>query len=59
MEGQRSGAFRKADPEVMAAAVNAALTRVWHPYMIEIFADEDLEATSDRVCELLVDGLRN
>jgi AcrR family transcriptional regulator len=59
MEGQHSGAFRKADPEVLADAVNAALTRVWHPYMIEVFADEDLEATSDRVCELLVHGLRN
>jgi len=59
MEGQRSGAFRRADPEALVDAVNAALTRVWHPYMIEVFADEDLEATSDRVCELLVDGLRN
>jgi AcrR family transcriptional regulator len=57
MEGQRSGGFRKADPEVLADAVNGALTRVWHPYMIEVFADEDLEATSDRVCELLVNGL--
>jgi len=57
MEGQRSGAFRKADPEALADAANAALTRVWHPYMIEVFADEDLEATSDRVCELLVHGL--
>lgn len=57
MEGQRSGAFRKADPEVLADAVNTALTKVWHPYMIEVFADEDLEATSDRVCELLTNGL--
>lgn len=57
MEGQRSGAFRKADPEPLADAVHAALTRVWHPYMIEVFADEDLEATSDRVCELVVHGL--
>ena len=57
MEGQRSGAFRRADPEVLADAVNAALTRIWNPYMIEVFADEDLEATSDRVCELLVNGL--
>lgn len=57
MEGQRSGAFRKADPEALADAVNAALTRIWNPYMIEVFADEDLEATSDRVCELLVNGL--
>lgn len=57
MEGQRSGAFRKADPEALADAVNTALTKVWHPYMIEVFADEDLEATSDRVCELLTNGL--
>ncbi len=57
MEGQRAGAFRKADPEALAEAVHAALTRVWHPYMIEVFADEDLEATSDRVCNLLVNGL--
>lgn len=59
MEGQRSGAFRKADPEVLADAVNAALTKVWHPYMIEVFADEDLEATSDRICELLINGLES
>ena len=57
MEGQRSGAFRKTDPEALADAVNAALTRIWNPYMIEVFADEDLEATSDRICELLVNGL--
>ena len=59
MEGQRSGAFRKADPEALADAVNAALTKVWHPYMIEVFADEDLEATSDRICELLINGLES
>jgi AcrR family transcriptional regulator len=59
MEGQRAGAFRKADPEALADTVSAALNKVWHPYMIEVFADEDLEAASDRICELLVSGLSN
>ncbi|CAN7649354.1 TetR/AcrR family transcriptional regulator [Phenylobacterium sp. LjRoot225] len=59
MEGQRSGAFRKADAEALADTVGAALTKVWHPYMLEVFADEDLEATSDRICDLLVSGLSN
>jgi AcrR family transcriptional regulator len=58
MEGQRSGAFHRADPEALADTVCAALTKVWHPYMIEVFADEDLEATSDHICELLVNGLQ-
>lgn len=58
MEGQRSGAFRKADPELLADTIAAALTRVWHPYMIEVFIGDDLEAMSDRICDLLVDGLR-
>jgi AcrR family transcriptional regulator len=57
MEGQRSGAFRKADPEVLADTITAALTQVWHPYMIEVFISDDLEAMSDRICDLLVDGL--
>jgi len=57
MEGQRSGAFRKADPEVLADTITAALTRVWHPYMIEVFIGDDLEAISDRICDLLVGGL--
>jgi AcrR family transcriptional regulator len=57
MEGQRSGAFRKADPEVLADTITAALTRVWHPYMIEVFIGDDLEAMSDRICDLLVGGL--
>ena len=57
MEGQRSGAFRKADPEILADTITAALTRVWHPYMIEVFMGDDLEAMSDRICDLLVGGL--
>lgn len=59
MESQRSGAFRKADPEILADTIMAALTRVWHPYMIEVFIGDDLEAMSDRICDLLVEGLRN
>jgi AcrR family transcriptional regulator len=57
MEGQRAGTFRSGDPESLADAVSAALTKVWHPYMIEVFADQDLEASNDRICELIVRGL--
>jgi len=57
MEGQRSGTFRKADPEALADTIAAALTRVWHPYMIEVFIGDDLEAMSDRICDLLIGGL--
>lgn len=59
MEGQRSGIFSKADPEVLADTVSAALTKVWHPHMIEIFAKEDLGQTSDRICRLMVQGLND
>ncbi|MBT9470217.1 MAG: TetR/AcrR family transcriptional regulator [Pseudomonadota bacterium] len=59
MEGQRSGAFRKVDPEETADTICAALTQVWHPHMIEAFAGEDLMQTSDRICQLLVSGLNN
>lgn len=58
MEGQRTGAFAKADPEEMADTVCAALTRIWHPHMVEVFRAEDLAVTSDRICRLLVRGLR-
>lgn len=59
MEGQRSGAFRKVDPEEAADTICAALTKVWHPHMIEAFAAEDLMRTSDRICRLLVAGLND
>ena len=59
MEGQRMGVFAKGDPEGLADTVCAALTRIWHPHMIEVFREEDLAATSDRICRLLVKGLRN
>jgi AcrR family transcriptional regulator len=58
MEGQRTGAFAKADPEELADTVCAALTRIWHPHMVEVFSGEDLAVTSDRICRLLVRGLR-
>lgn len=58
MEGQRAGAFARADPEELADTVCAALTRIWHPHMVEVFRAEDLAVTSDRICRLLVQGLR-
>jgi AcrR family transcriptional regulator len=58
MEGQRSGELAKADPEIVAETVCAALTKVWHPQMVEIYGEEDLAATSDRICGLLMTGLR-
>lgn len=57
MEGQRSGVFAKDDPELLADTVCAALTRIWHPQMVETFSDEDLAITSDRICALMVVGL--
>ena len=36
----------------------AALTRIWHPQMVEVYAKEDLGQTSDRICALLIQGLR-
>ncbi|MDP3768310.1 MAG: hypothetical protein Q8S13_09865 [Dehalococcoidia bacterium] len=59
MEGQRTGVFAKADPEEAADTVCAALTRIWHPQMVEAFRADDLPATSDRICRLLVRGLKN
>jgi len=58
MEGQRSGTFRKTDPDAAAESVCAAFVKVWHPYMIEIFADEDLAQTAERISTLIVTGLR-
>ena len=59
MEGQRTGVFAKADPEEAADTVCAALTRVWHPQMVEAFRADDPAAMSDRICRLLVRGLKN
>ena len=57
MEGQRAGDFAKADPEELADTVCAALTRIWSPHMVEMFSNEDLAATSDRICTLLSKGM--
>jgi len=57
MEGQRSGEFARQDPEELADTVCAALTKIWHPQMVEAYSGEDLAATSDRICRLLIRGL--
>jgi AcrR family transcriptional regulator len=58
MEGQKSGELAQADPEQLADTVCAALTRVWHPQMVEAFGHEDLAVTSDRLCQLILGGLK-
>jgi len=58
MEGQRSGALRKCDPDAAAETICAALTKVWHPQMIEMCGDEDLVRTAEQICDLIVMGLR-
>ena len=58
MEGQRSGELARSDPEERADTVCAALTRIWHPQMVEVYAKEDLGRTSDRICALLIQGMR-
>ena len=57
MEGQRSGELAPGDPEQLADTVCAAMTRIWHPQMVDAFVNEDLAATSDRLCILITDGL--
>lgn len=57
MEGQRSGELVRGDPEDMADTVCSALTKVWHPLMIEAFAHEDLPAASDKICALVINGM--
>lgn len=58
MEGQRSGELARSDPEERADTVCAALTRIWHPQMVEVYAKEDLGQTSDRICALLIQGMK-
>ena len=59
MEGQRSGEFTRNDPEELADTVCAALTKIWHPQMVEAYSGEDLATTSDRICRLLTKGMAN
>jgi AcrR family transcriptional regulator len=58
MEGQRSGELARSDPEERADTVCAALTRIWHPHMVEAYAKENLGQTSDRICALLIHGMK-
>lgn len=58
MEGQRSGELARSDPEERADTVCAALTRIWHPQMVEAYAKENLGQTSDRICALLIHGMK-
>ena len=57
MDGQRAGVFARADAEDLADTVCAALTRIWYPLMIQTFSNEDLPASSDRICTLLSKGM--
>lgn len=58
MEGQRSGELVRSDPEILADTFCAAMTQVWHPQMIEAFAHEDLTAICERLCALMINGMK-
>jgi len=57
LEGQRTGEFASCDPEAITATVIAAMMKVWHPYMLEIYKDDDLEAEAAQLCELILASL--
>lgn len=57
VEGQRSGEFNSFDVEVTAGTVVSAMTRVWHPHMLDMLPTEMLDTETERLCDLVLNGL--
>ena len=57
IEGQNAGRFAPGDPDAIAGALFSALSKFWHPVMLELCQGEDLEADAEALCTLLLDGL--
>ncbi len=56
-EGKRSGEFAKVDSEKTAGLIHSALTKFFHPLLLEQFADRDLEPLLQSLMDLIVTGL--
>jgi AcrR family transcriptional regulator len=59
IEGQRGGHFAAADADATAGVVVRAMTPVWHPQMIEIHRNDDLEAMAGELSRLVLRSLKN
>ncbi|UVO49666.1 TetR family transcriptional regulator [Sphingomonas sp. SUN019] len=58
IEGQNAGTFAAGDPDRISGALFAALSKVWHPAMLETYRTDDLEAEAQALCDLLLVGLK-
>lgn len=56
IEGQNAGTFAPGDPDRIAGALFAALSKVWHPVMLETYRSDDLEVEAAALCDLLLNG---
>ena len=57
IEGQNAGSFAPGDPDRIAGALFSALTKVWHPAMLETYQGDDLLAQAEALTDLLLRGL--
>jgi len=57
IEGQNAGVFAPGDPDVIAGALFGALSKFWHPVMLEMCLGDDMEAELDALCTLLINGI--
>ncbi|PZN97625.1 MAG: hypothetical protein DCF31_00515 [Alphaproteobacteria bacterium] len=57
-EGQRAGRYCTADVDAEADVIVRAMTPVWHPQMIDIHRDDDLEAIASQLAAMVLRSLR-
>lgn len=57
-EGQRSGRFVVDDVDAAAEVIVRAMSPVWHPQMIEIHRDDDLEAMASQLAAMVLRSVR-
>lgn len=56
-EGQRAGRFATDDADTAAGVIVRAMTPVWHPQMIEIHRDDDLDSMARELSAMVLRSL--
>ena len=56
--GVADGSFAIEDTAATAETIVEAMLKVFHPHLVEIFRDDDLEASTRRLTELILAGIR-
>jgi AcrR family transcriptional regulator len=56
--GNADGSFAVSDPAATARTIIDAMLKVFHPHLVEIFKNDDLEGSTRRITDLILPAIR-